>query len=406
VGLEVRAVEPDELDAYIRTTFTAFGEHPTEEDLRVYRVEFAPRRSLAAFERGDIVGVAGVHGFQLTVPGDVVPTAHVTTVAVLPTHRRRGVMTELMRRQLDDAHERGEPVSSLGASEGGIYGRFGYGVATLDCRIDIQRRHSAFAREHVAAGEVRLVEKGEALELFPPIYERVRASRPGVMDRPKEWWEARFYDPEHDRGGFTALFFAVHHSADGPDGYAAYRLRHDWSQGRPGHVLAIEELVAATDAAYADVWRYCLDVDLVGRIQGRGRPPDEPLLHMLEEPAHLGLTARDGLWVRLVDVPTALASRMYSAPGRVTIEVRDPVCPWNDGRYSLDGGPGVASCEPTSDEPDLVVDAADLGAAYLGGTSLRTLAAAGRVTAVREGAVGIASAMFAWEPAPWCPHVF
>src|SRR5207247_5969840 len=137
----------------------------------------------------------------------------------------------------------------------------------------------------------------------------------------------------------------------------------------------IEELVAATDDAYGALWKYCFELDLMERIMASNRPPDEPLLYMLVEPRKLGFRLSDGMWVRLVDVPAALAARMYSSAGRVVMEVRDAVCPWNDGRYVLDGGPGVATCEPTSAEPDLVLSASDLGAVYLGGTSLRTLAA-------------------------------
>jgi predicted acetyltransferase len=406
VSFEIRAIRPEELDGYIRTIYVSFGAHPTEEDVQAHRVEFDPDRSLAAFDGPTMVGVGAACRFQLTVPGAVVPTAHITTIGVIPTHRRRGVMTEVMRPLLDDAHERGEPVSTLGASEGGIYGRFGFGVATLGCRIDLERRHAGFARPLQPRGAVHLMDRAEALEAFGPIYERVLPVRPGTMDRPKDWWEARFYDPEHDREGFGALFFAVHDSRDGPDGYVVYRIRGAWHDETPAGVLEIDELVAATDDAYADLWRYCLGVDLVARIQARDRPVDEPLFHMLAEPRRLRLTVGDGLWLRLVDVPKALGSRMYAAAGRVVIEVRDPACLWNDGRYVLDGGPGVATCEATDAEPDLRLDAADLGAAYLGGTSLRTLAAAGRVDEITDGALATASAMFAWDPVPWCPHIF
>jgi predicted acetyltransferase len=406
VSFEVRAVVPEELDGYIRMVSLAFGAYPTDEDLRVYRVEFEPGRSLAAFDGPTMVGASASYRFQMTVPGAVIPTAHVTTVGVIPTHRRRGVMTELMRPQLDDAHERGEAVSTLGASEGGIYGRYGYGVATVESRFDIERKYAAFARPLEPRGAMRLVDRAEAMATFPVIHGRALPMRPGMMDRPKEWWEARFYDPENERDGYSAFFFAVHDSRDGPDGYVAYRIKGGWHEGTPAGVLAVEELVWATDEAYADLWRYCLGVDLVARVQGHHRPPDEPLFHMLAEPTRLRLTLADGMWLRLVDVATALASRMYSSAGRVVFEVRDSVCPWNDGRFLLEGGPGVASCESTSEEPDLVLGAADLGAAYLGGTSLRTLAAAGRVVEATDGALATASAMFAWEPAPWCVHVF
>ncbi len=186
-------------------------------------------------------------------------------------------------------------------------------------------------------------------------------------------------------------FFAVYEAGGSAHGYVAYAVRHEHaSDGTPANVVGVEELVAATDDAYASLWRYCFDLDLSERIMAANRPPDEPLLYMLAEPRRLAFKVSDGMWVRVVDVPAGLGARMYAAGGRLV----------------LDGGPGVATCQPTSDQPDLVLAAADLGAAYLGGASFRTLAAAGRVVELRDGALATATAMFAWDPAPWCPYMF
>jgi len=408
VDFEVRSLSPDELDAYIRAIAGAFGTRFRQHDVDAVRPLMEYERSLAAYDGKAIVGVNAVATFQMTVPGAIVRTGGVATVATLPTHRRRGVMTALMGRQLDDIHERGEPLAALWASEAGIYGRFGFGAATLACSFDVQRNHAAFAAPVRPEGRVRLVDLDQAVQAFPAVHDRVLPVRPGMIERTEAWWRYRLAEDVggEEEGGFVP-FYALYEAGGSAHGYVAYGVKHAHAaDGTPANVLGVEELEAATDDAYAALWRYCFDVDLSERIMAGNRPPDEPLLFMLAEPRRLGFRVSDGMWVRVVDVPAALGARMYGAAGRVVLEVRDAVCPWNDGRFVLEGGPGVAACEPTSEEPDLVLQAADLGAAYLGGVPLRTLAAAGRVVELTDGALATAGAMFAWDPAPWCPYMF
>jgi predicted acetyltransferase len=408
VDFEMRSLSPGDLQAYLEATSAAFGARLRPHDVEAVRPLMEYERSMAAFDGKDIVGVNAVSTFQMTVPGAIVPTGGVATVATLPTHRRRGVMTALMGQQLDDMHERGEPLAALWASEAAIYGRFGFGAATTACSFDIQRHHTAFAGPVRPEGRIRLVDLEEALKTFPPVHDRVLPGRPGMIERNEAWWRYRLTEDvgSEEEGPFVP-FFAVYEAGGSAHGYVAYAVRHEHaSDGTPANVVGVEELVAATDDAYAALWRYCFDLDLSERIMAANRPPDEPLLYMLAEPRRLAFKVSDGMWVRVVDVPAALGARMYAAGGRLVLEVRDSVCPWNDGRFVLEGGPGVAICEPTSDQPDLVLAAADLGAAYLGGASFRTLAAAGRVVELRDGALATATAMFAWDPAPWCPYMF
>jgi predicted acetyltransferase len=174
----------------------------------------------------------------------------------------------------------------------------------------------------------------------------------------------------------------------------------------PKGTIKIKELVAATTEASAQLWRSCFDHDLMGKVEAWPRPLDEPLLHMLANPRALGLRVGDGLWLRLVDVPKALAARRYSTSGRVVLEVHDSFCPWNEGRYELEGGPDGASCRPVESEADLAVDVADLGATFLGGVTFRQLHRAGRVSEVTARAMARADAMFAWDPLPFCSAVF
>ncbi|MGH2663580.1 MAG: GNAT family N-acetyltransferase [Actinomycetota bacterium] len=406
--MEYRPLDPAEFDALIRMLGGAFGEDAAASDREEVRLIFETGRTWGGYDAGELVGCSGACAFDLTTPGGTVGTAGITTVAVLPTHRRRGVMREVLRRQVDELHQEGHPTAYLWASEGAIYQRFGYGTGAPAAAFDIRKHRTAFLRPHQPAGRVRLIERSEAFKAFPSVYDRVRPGQPGMLDRPGPWWELRFHDSPEDREGASSYFFALHEAPDGPDGYVVYRVKHDWSSvsGVSEGMMDVEELVAATRGAYADLWRFCFDVDLIGRIKGFKRPVDEPLLHMLAEPRALGLRFRDGTWLRLIDVPAALEARRYAVADRVRLEVRDEFCPWNEGTWELQGGPEGASCTRFASEPDLVLDVSDLAGTYLGAVPFATLARAGRVAEAKDGAVRRADAMFAADLAPWCPHIF
>jgi predicted acetyltransferase len=332
--------------------------------------------------------------------------AGVTAVGVQPTHRRRGILTQMMRKQLDDVRDRGEPVAGLWASESSIYGRFGYGMAASVAELVMERKRSNFARPHQPSGRLRLVEKDEALKELPAVFDRVLPSRPGMWARTETWWRHTLADLERWRDGASALFFVLHESSHGIDGYAMYRVkRGEWNDSLPDHTVKIRELMAETREAYADLWRFLFDIDLDERVEAWPRPVDEPLLWMLAEPRRLVTRTNDGLWLRVVDIPGALDGRRYSVSDRLVLEVRDAFCPWNEGRYELEAGPDGAECRPSDREPDVVLGAADLGAAILGGVRFSVLHRADRVEG-DPSALRRADQMFAWDPLPWCHQVF
>jgi predicted acetyltransferase len=407
MDIDIRTIEPEEFEAFTRAGERAFSAYPEEEELENWRLVAEPGRYLVAVDDGRFVGTAGAFSLNLTVPGGEVPMAGVTAVGVVPTHRRRGILTSLMRRQLDDIRDASkEPVAGLWASEGAIYWRFGYGAACQSASIEVERDRAAFTRSVEPMGRLSMVEKEQAMEAFPPVFDRARSDRPGMWGRDERWWKNLYADLENWRRGFGALLFAVHEGPAGADGYVAYRVKHDWDQSGPGSTLSVKELIATTREAYEALWRFCFGVDLMRKIQAWPRPADEPLLHMLAEPRALGFRLGDGLWIRVVDVERALSSRAYSAPGRLAFEVRDGFCPWTEGRYQLEIGSDGGECHRTNAEPDLILDAADLGATYLGGVRFSTLHRAGRIVEARPGALRRADAMFAWDPLPWCPAVF
>jgi predicted acetyltransferase len=395
--MELRPAARDEMDDFGRAVMSAFHSELTDEDRRHYERIDEPERSLAWFDDGRIVAATGIYSRQVTVPGGVMPCAAVTAVGVVPTHRRRGLLTEMMRRQLEDVRAAGDPVAILWASEGGIYGRFGYGIAARIGRLTARRPLARLAAPPPPGDPLRAGPAGDHVEAMRAVYERVRRERPGMLDRPGPWWDHRLYDPESERRGAQPLRAVLV-----PDGYAIYAVRADRDEDGPSGEVAIRELVAATPAARALLWAFLLDQDLTQTISWALAPPDEPLWLMLTDPDAVRVGLSSALWARLVDVAAALGARTYASDPDVVLEVSDAFCPWNTGRYRLAGG----GCERTEAEPDLALDASALGAAYLGGTTLRELAGAGRIVELHPGALARASAAFRGEVAPWCPEIF
>jgi predicted acetyltransferase len=364
-----------------------------------------PERSLVADDDG-VVGHAAAFTRDLTVPGGVLPAAHVTLVGVAPTHRRRGLLTRMMHRQLREISAAGrEPVAVLWASEGRIYPRYGYGRAAHRVELDI-----ATLEVRPPAGgtdsRIRLVEPLGAYQEFAKVYETLRPDRPGWSGRDDRWWRFVLADVPSRRHGGTELRAAVHETPDGPTGYAVWRTESAWASGGPAGRVHVRELVAADPGAYAALWRFLLSIDLVRSVRFAFSTPDEPLLHLVDEPRRLGGVLTDSLWVRVVDLPRALAARRYAAPVDVVLQVDDPLLDGNTGRWRLTGGPDGATCTPADAPADLGCTVLELGAAYLGGTSLATLADAGRVRELTPGTLAPAATAFGWHRPPSALEVF
>jgi predicted acetyltransferase len=402
VSVEIRVVEGDDVLRALAPISHYFGTAgtPTSERMGMVTRVLPDGGMLAALEGDVIVGGAGAFGFDLTIPGGQVPVAGVTVVGVLPTHRRRGVLRELMRAQLDGVHQRGEPLAILWASEGGIYPRFGYGLASLCGDIEIDRAHAAYARPLEWSGQARLVPLAEAVEPVQDVYDRVAAETPGMFSRTREWWEARLLaDPEWRRSGRGEKACVLFEQDGRPEGYALYRVNFSFEGNVSTGVTEVVEAVGAAPAATAAAWRFLLDVDWMQRLKAELLPLDHPLLLLLAEANHLNFRVGDGLWVRPVDVGAALAARSYAGDGDLVLAVADPFCPWNDARFGLDGSKTTAPA-------DLQLDVDALGSLFLGGFTPSQLARAGRVEELRPGALERADALFRADRAPWTPEIF
>jgi predicted acetyltransferase len=406
MDIRIRRITDDEFEPFLLASELASSDVPDPDEIERERSIAEPERNFAAFDGPDIVGTAGAFTMPITVPGGELVVGYPTLVGVLPTHRRRGIAAALMRALLDDAHERGELLSVLYASEGGIYGRYGFGLGTIGLSLRIETARSAFVRGYEPSGQIRLVERDRAIKEILAVQEATRLAIPGMVHL-DERRLSYVVGHEHGADKQRPSFFALHEGESGVDGYGIYKVAHDWPESTPNTTLHVRDLVAANPGAHADLWRFVMDVDLVAYVEAGNRPSDEPLFHLLREPRRLRARMSDNLWVRLVDVPGALSARRYAAPGRVVIEVSDSFCAWNEGRYALEAAEdGAAVVNPSGDAAEIACTASDLGATYLGGTSFRQLHRAGRVDEPAKGALARADAMFGWDPAPWSPYEF
>jgi predicted acetyltransferase len=408
----IRPVAMSELQQFIRVGEHAFNSAwPTEEFAAWERLTFEPERTLAAFDGDEIIGTTMIMSFDLTVPGGEVGAAGVTSVAVLPSHRRRGVLSSLMKTQLADISAGPEPVAALFASESVIYGRYGYGVATNHLSFEI-RRGEGLLELPANPPTLRIAEPKSAVDSLKQIYDAVRKTRPGMLTRSNGYWQSMLADPDFIRDGNTVTRCVLAEDDSGTRGYALYTARPNWgSDGIPTQALNVRELFAIDHDATVTLWADMLSRDLVSEVNVRSRPLDDPLQYQLADPRRIRPSYTiDGLWIRLIDLPTALTRRSYSCDVDLVIDVADERLPANSGRWRLRAGglgdEGKPVCERTTAEPDLALPVTVLGAGYLGGTRLGGLAAAGQITELRPGAVAALSAAMWWDPAPWAPTHF
>jgi predicted acetyltransferase len=402
MAIEIRAPREDELRAAMEAAEGAFGSQLEEHDWEREQKILPPARALAAFDADRPVGLAGAYAFDLSIPGGELPCAGVTWVGVLPTHRRRGILRDFMRRQLEDVREWGEPLAALWASEASIYGRFGYGLGAPGLVAKSDPRRFALKGGPPANVTVRLTDADEAYRLVPAVYDRFRVGRAGMLSRSETWWkELRLADPKEWRHGASQKFYAVGEVDGEAHGYVTYRVKDEWEDGFAKSEVRVVELFATSPAVELELWRFVHEIDLIAKVDVFSLDPASPLFLAVRDPRALGLRLGDALWLRLVDLDAALKARSYKPGESVVLEVSDELCPWNEGRYRVGDDAGR-----TEDTADLALDVADLAAVYLGAFDFHRLVRSGRADERREGAAEAATLLFRTELPPYCPEVF
>lgn len=400
----VRTAVEDDWPEIRRLDELAFNWDTSDAWMEAMRSAAETDRMLCAREGRLLVGVAGAYTFRMSVPGADLPIAGVSWVGVLPTRRRRGVLRDLMRHQLDQlrAEER-EAVAVLTASEPPIYGRFGYGLASREVGLAIPRAADALvpAAPRDESIELSYAEPAAALPETSALYESLRPTRPGQVTRGQAWERALISEAPEAAENASGLRCVLARDGERLRGYARFRV----SKQTPAQVR-LHDLVAADPASHATLWRFLLDLDLTTGVHAPRLAVDDPLLRLLADARAASPQVRDGGYLRLVDLPRALAARRYGRPIDVVVAVRDEFCPWNEGRWRLSGDERGACCERTADPAELRLDVRELGSVYLGDASLAGLGAAGLVEAERPSALAAASAAFAHDPLPWLSLAF
>ncbi len=405
MAVEIRAVEPHDLDALRRTVALAFGQDPDpaeeERDRRLVELD----RNRGAYDGARLVGSAGAYSLDLTVPGGRVPAAGVSNVTVLPSHRRQGLMRKMMTGMLADARSRGDALSVLWSSEAPLYGRFGFGAATITSHLVVDRFPLLPHRLAPEPAPVMILDPGDAREVLPLLFDRKRREVPGMFARSPAWWELESLgDYARHRKSASTYRYAVALDAAGEGvGYVQYRTEGTWEGISMGIDVDLEEIIALTPEAYSGLWGFLVNQDLIRKLSAWNIPVETALQDVFSNFRDFQ-TVCDGLWVRILDVEAALSERRYSADGALVFEVVDPVGE-DRTRYRLEVTEGVGVCRAVSDTPDIILDAEDLGSGYLGRSRFRRLAGVGRLDGAPE-ALALADAMFDWHPQPWCQEVF
>jgi predicted acetyltransferase len=396
----------DYLKAVMRGFHGEFHEEHWDFDRRLFEVD-----RCFGFTAGDRwVATCGAFTRTMTTPGGSVPIGAVTIVTVAPTHRRQGLLTVMMRHQLADLHRRKEPVALLWASESAIYGRFGYGSAVPRLVVSGRTTDTAFLPTvDLGDGWVDEVTKDEYGAVVPDLHARLLPDRPGALDRSPVFWERDLLDRPEDRKGAPPVRYALHVDAAGQvDGYARFKVSSPWSGDLPDAEVEILEIDASDTQARAGLWRFLFDLDLVRRFRCHGIAVDEPLRYLLANPRILTTTLTDSTYVRIVDLPKALANRRYGADLDVVVQVSDPLLEHNDGTYRIqaEAGESARVTKAGRRRPDVSLGIRELGSIYLGGTSLTALHRAGLVSERTPGAVAAMTMAFDWPQQPYCPDDF
>jgi predicted acetyltransferase len=404
--ITTRPIIEDETVPFREAIMLGFGEDLNDEEFPPEWLELIPLdRTVAAFDGDVIVGTLAGFPFDVTVPGGrQIPMAGTTIVTVAATHRRKGVLTSMMRDHLEDGRSRGEPLVGLWASESLIYGRYGFGVASENEEIEMDQTRVAVEGD---AGSVRMVTAEKAADMIPALYDVERARRPGMLNRTQKWWDRDlFFDPSVRRRGFSAQRYLVHETDGQPDGYAIFRQKADWETGFPNGKIRIREIIANSQAAHTGLWRFVTSVDLFPQVVFWNLPVDDPLRWKVPDHRRIVRKRWDALYLRILDVVQALEARTYAVDGTLRFSVDDPFMPDLGGSVELVVSDGGGSCRRVeAADGDIALGIVELSSLYLGGGSALGMSLAGLIRGDAD-SITLLDRMFRGDVAPWCEEEF
>lgn len=412
-GIEIRVITEDQLGAWGAAVSIGFMRAGLPEGLEFRRLRLFPDRTVGAFDQGRCVGTFRSMPNELTLPGGaLLPVSAITGVTVNQTHRRRGLLTRMMDRELAAARERGEAVAILIAAEYNIYGRYGFGPATRHhgWQIDIDRARGL--REGVPlaeGGRLEFVTMAELAKVGPELHEAWRRGRPGAIGRDEAYWKmvtGQIPVPGFD---WKEPFAVVHRNPEGTvTGLVLYSVEDQWDGAYPDCPLTVRDFLALDQPTANSLWSYLLSVDWVRRVIVRNIGPDDPLPLLLGDPRAAVPHDEDSdfTWLRVLDVSAAFGARTYARAGRVVLEVSDPAG-YAAGRWALEtAADGTGRAVPTTDPADLALGVGALGSLYLGAESAPRLAAAGLVAEERPGAAAALDLLLRTPLKAWNPDSF
>ena len=395
---EIRPISSKEFSEFSETTARAFGIDQDAKYLSMKKSYFDFDRTLAVIHKNGIIGGCVSSPYLLNIPGGQVNVAAVADVSVLPNHRRKGILTKMMRTQLSNIYKKGESFAALWAEESPIYGRFGYGISSFHENWVLNRQHNEFNTNIANKGTIEYLNPSKITESLPQIYERATLDVPGIIQRPKMYWQVIAEDFESKRNNESKMQHVTYSEGNHITGYASYRTV-------PAGI-SVHELIGMDLNSVITLWRFCLDMDLRLQAQIYRRPLDDIFPLLLKDPGRLSRAIKEGLWLRLVDVQKALTLRKYSLQTRLVIRVIDSFCQWNDQTFELQTDGKDNNCLPSNSNPDICISVSDLASVYLGTIKFSTLLKCGRIQQETDNAVHKADMMFSYKQAPWSPFYF
>ena len=406
MDVEIRHITEKEHQEYLQIVYTVFGMKPVKEYLKRRKHTMESDRCLAAYVDGKIVGANGVLSFTLSIPKGTVKAGGIIDVVVYPTHRRQGIMSKLMKRQLNEILNKNEPIAFLYSADSGTYGRFGFGLATFQESWEIQRTDTKFRKtltDYNNAKNIEMVSAKEISNIMPKIYNETWYYRPGMIKRGKPRWDRLKLEMERqDIPGISS--YALFKKNGNPEGYVNYRL--DLNTTATNGNLMINEIISTTNEAHLNLLNFCLNIDGVKKITSKSRPLDDPITWILEEPRKLYRNVEDQLHLRILDVPNALISRKYNTDGQITMLIKDNIFESNNTKFILKTFGDIVTCEKTDLPHDITIDIRELGSLYLGGTNWLNLWKSKLIETNSFEKLQLADQMFYSTQSPWCADYF